>query len=415
LPVLAVGLDSFDTAFAGCTTHLASVLALRLAQEGYRLLDYPWLVRLNPAAPWKTRGNAAVAILLQAETWSEAEKAARLALDTARAYAGGTGPGKESLIALLLEEAESLSDYTALRPRCLRGLYHRAVHELAPIEQAQECLEEIAPLILASYGTNNRGIVGALSALGYEPAGDYTFELLVYRKPRYWLKERRIDPESVLDYDIRYRPMTFMNYDYEENRALIAPHGYDPVLYGVRGEEPEPLLRALDTIDTGGEEPSHWMLFRSNQATGAHLRPKPLAAVRPYDNPLVRAVITGPPRRLPGGHAVAAAADHTGVIHLAAYRETGRLRRVLSSLRPGDEVVAAGSAKLRAGVLTLNLELLWSPGLDWPPAGPCGAVQPPVSRLSHLSVPPERCRRGLGGKRLRQPATIHLPKEFTLE
>ena len=43
-------------------------------------------------------------------------------------------------------------------------------------------------------------------------------------------KVKRLNDESF--------PHTFNNFDYKQNRILIAPHGPDPVFCGIRGEDP---------------------------------------------------------------------------------------------------------------------------------------------------------------------------------
>ncbi|KSW11752.1 hypothetical protein CF15_02770 [Pyrodictium occultum] len=403
--IAAIGLDSFDTAFAGCTTHFASIILHQALREGYEPVDYPWLIRLNPAVPWKTRGNGAVALLLHVDSRSDAERLAQLVRKASRLYA--TAPeGKAAYVILVLEDAERLEDYMEHRPRCLERLYLRAVHESVPLRLAEKCLRETATLTAGYGGAGSRGLVGSLAALG-AVLSDYTFELLAYRRLKNWAKPRRIDEESVIEYDLKTRPYTFMNYDYEEGRVLIAPHGYDPVLYGVRGERPDILLKALDTIEAG-EEPSHWTIFRSNQATGAHLRRKPVARVRPYDNPVVEGRIEDV-KRLPGGHVLARICDETGCIDTAFYRETGRLRRIVLRLPSGSLVEAGGQAKPHRGRLTLNAEYLCV--RETPPveAG-CRAAEykllgcytPPLSSYHHLMPPPGRAP---GERRLEPPRT----------
>ena len=56
-----IGLDDTDTIKGGCTTYVATeIIKKTLPKIGF--LDYPRLIRLNPNIPWKTKGNAAIAI-----------------------------------------------------------------------------------------------------------------------------------------------------------------------------------------------------------------------------------------------------------------------------------------------------------------------------------------------------------------
>jgi len=407
-------MDSFDTAFTGCTTHAASLIAVKLINEGYSLVDYPWLIRLNPAAPWKTRGNGAVAILIHVDSVTDAERAIRLVKKAADAYLSSpAAAGKASLQALYFKNINELEEFMVARPRCLETLYRRGLHELVPLNAAVQCLAELGEKrakTLYSIGSYNRGLIGATAALGYTPYGDYTFEMLVYRRPENWLKPRNVDPESIVEYDITWRPLTFMNYDYQLNQPLVAPHGYDPVLYGVRGENDNIVHKALERVNTGGEEPSHWMIFRSNQATGHHLRPKTVAATRPYDNPLLLLEVTREPRILKGGHVVVEAADHTGRIHIAAYRETGHVRSALLAADVGENIIVGGQAKQRGDKLTLNIEIIATRGFaltSIPFQQRCGFTHPPLARLHHLSLPYQRCSAPIKHR-------LHAPKELLL-
>ena len=391
--IAAVGLDSFDTSFAGCTTHLASIVARRALDEGLSLADYLWLIRLNPAVPWKTRGNGAVALLFSVDSKRELERLARLLHNMAQLYSVGP-QGKAAYTLLLVEEADTLHGYLSSRPECLENLYRRAVHEAVPLRLAEKCLGEIGSRVVALHGRGARGLIGSLAALGAS-LDDFTFELIVYRRLERWPHERSIDEASVIEFDIRTRPYTFMNYDYVQRRVLIHPHGYDPVLYGVRGEQPGILLKALEIIDAG-EEPSHWALFRTNQATNAHLQRKPVSRIRPYDNPVVVGRVHSA-RRIPGGHVIARLCDETGCIDTAFYRETGILRKIVLRLTPGSLVEVGGQAKPHRGALTLNAEYLCvhEPGTT---EGPCsvqeqsllGCYTPPLSSFHHLMRPPNR-------------------------
>jgi len=61
-----VGIDDTDSSRGYCTTYLAYRIAADLRPD-LAVLPYPSLVRLNPNIPFKTRGNAAVCLHLEAE------------------------------------------------------------------------------------------------------------------------------------------------------------------------------------------------------------------------------------------------------------------------------------------------------------------------------------------------------------
>ena len=48
-----------------CTTFLASQVINKLNENGIELLDYPRLIRLNPFARFKTRGNGGVSLKIE--------------------------------------------------------------------------------------------------------------------------------------------------------------------------------------------------------------------------------------------------------------------------------------------------------------------------------------------------------------
>ncbi|MEM4171235.1 MAG: DNA-binding protein, partial [Thermoplasmata archaeon] len=54
-----IGVDDTDSSEGMCTTYLAPQILLKLNLD---LIGFPRLVRLNPNIPWKTRGNAAIAL-----------------------------------------------------------------------------------------------------------------------------------------------------------------------------------------------------------------------------------------------------------------------------------------------------------------------------------------------------------------
>jgi tRNA(Ile2)-agmatinylcytidine synthase len=64
---IQVGIDDTDSTRGGCTTYIVAVLVERLEKLGAAFFDYPYLVRLNPNVPWKTRGNGALSLRVECE------------------------------------------------------------------------------------------------------------------------------------------------------------------------------------------------------------------------------------------------------------------------------------------------------------------------------------------------------------
>jgi len=354
--ILSLALDSFDNPFGGCTTHLASLIVAKLIREGYHLADYPWLIRLNPAVPWKTRGNGAVAIHLHVDTIGESVRIVQTVLKLAREYSGAE---KACLIAITWPDLSDLKDLVNQIIRTpLRTLYTKAVSTQVSTIEAQDVLRELRQHVIIIWGSE-RGLIGALASLGADLEYDYTFELLTYRHPELWDKPRNIDINTIIEFDLRTSPYTFLNYDYESRKPLITPHGLDPVLYGVRGEYPEILLKALDIIRVG-ELPTHFTIFRTNQATDAHTKTlKPISMLRVYDCTEICGIVRQL-RTLPGPHIAINVCDDTDCITAMVYRETGKLLRAVQHLKEGDTVCIQGCVKQHRGMLSFNVEKIYA-------------------------------------------------------
>jgi tRNA(Ile2)-agmatinylcytidine synthase len=140
---------------------------------------------------------------------------------------------------------------------------------------SRQMAEKMAKLASVQYFTfgNGQGLVGSLGAMGCLMLDcDHTFELIAYRKPENCGMPRIVDRQKVVKFSVDTYPNTFNNYDKNHERVLIAPHGPDPVFFGVRGESPEVVASALAALQPEGEELDGWMIFRSNQGTNMHLQ-----------------------------------------------------------------------------------------------------------------------------------------------
>ena len=344
MPTYHLGLDDTDSLKMGCTTYIAALLIDRLHKES-RFVDYPNLIRLNPNIPWKSRGNAAVCLRFESDC--DADELLGMATEYAEKYRDREDPKNQPGIALC--QADTV-------PAELQTFGKKALSEVIPIDDALK----VAKTNEVKYRTirGGRGIVGALAAIGNTLEGDHTFELAVYRGKELWGKMRQVDFGSVERYESEAGDETFNNIDPESKRLLVTPHGPDPVLFGIRGESPASLLKALEVVGfTGGER---WVMYRSNQGTDAHLSQKiKTGDLLPYMAAIVEGRICKEPVTIQGGHVISRLADESGEIDVAAYAPSSGFRVVLASLAPGDKVRAYGGVKLHnQDRLTLNLERL---------------------------------------------------------
>ena len=232
---LHIGIDDTDSPKGGCTTYIAALLVDRFAQQKIQFTDYPNIVRLNPNIPFKTRGNAAVALRVQIPDDSYEivrEMVIRTVEENCRLEDEGTDPA-----VVLLRGNPTVA---------IKQLSRQALTDIVPVDKAIRAIKK-SNASAVCFG-NTLGLVGARSALGQTLSGDYTFELIAYREPHNLGKPRLVDGNSVVRMDGMSKPETFNNYDSDNRRILITPHGPDPVLLGLRGESPEAVIRAFRLI-----------------------------------------------------------------------------------------------------------------------------------------------------------------------
>lgn len=334
--MIYVGIDDTDSKLGMCTTYLAAVLAERLSSFG--IVDHPRLIRLNPNIKYKTRGNAALCLILDAgpEAMDEVERISVAAVrELARLDDESTNPG------LLLYSGEITDD--------LKAYALRVVRDVVEIEEA-ESLARQHGMRIHKY-KNGRGIVGALAAIGLE-LYDYTYELLAYRMPENYEKPRWLDRESVYAMDSVMYPDTWDNVDLANKVIVFSPHTPDPVLYGIRGNSPDVLRRAQGMLVT--EPVERTSIFITNQGTDMHLLCGTIAEAKDDRSYVLKGRVTGAPYVIEGGHVFFTIGDGTTTLKCAAFEPTKGFRNVVKSLIPGDEVRVFGSVKDR----TVNLEKL---------------------------------------------------------
>ncbi len=344
---LHIGIDDTDSRKGGCTTYIGALLVDEFSQQEIKFTDYPNIIRLNPNIPFKTRGNAAVALRIEipdATYEMVREIVIRTVEENCRLGDEGTDPAIVMLQGNPTSRIKQLSD--------------AALTDIIPIRKALLTLKH--PNASAICYGSGLGLVGALSAIGQTLNGDHTFELVAYREKGNCGTPRRVDHASVVRMDRMTRPETFNSYDADNKRMLIAPHGPDPVLLGLRGETPEVVVRAFKLISIQ-ESVERWVIFRTNHGTDAHfLRTSPAQRIELNQPVKLSGQVSERPTRISGGHVFFKLKHKNRIIQCAAFEPTGKFRAVVASLVPGDQVTVFGGVRRnqRRHPLTVNLERL---------------------------------------------------------
>lgn len=340
-----IGIDDTDSESGGCTTYTAAVLFDQLSKRGIQPSDYPWLVRLNPNIPWKTRGNGALSIhLLVNET--EIETIQHLACEVLNRTADQSAKRTDPAVVFLKGPV----------PEALKEFSKSALHEVLPIRRARTLAKKIGAEARLLKGT--RGLIGSLAAIGAElDTNSHTFEIIAYRTGDNIGTPRRVNPESIRAMNSKHAAVTFHNLDPESGRILICPHGPDPVLLGIRGVTAHDVENAFKDVRI--DEPiERIMIFRTNQGTDAHLTKKrSINDLAQHQSAILEGRVETFPKVLRGGHVVFQLRDDTGIVDCAAFAPTRSLTKAARDLLPGDRVrVYGGIRKGRTQKMTLNLE-----------------------------------------------------------
>ncbi len=334
--IIHIGLDDTDSKNGMCTTYIGATIFYELLKIGAIPIDYPKLIRLNPNWVWKTRGNAAIAISLKIEDWLYdriKEKTIEIVERMAEKEDENTHPG------IVFYKGEEIPDE-------LKKFSKKVIKYIVTLEEAEEIAKRVgAEIYKIKLG---RGIIGALAAIGEDLQEDYTYELIAYRKPENWGTKRKIDKESVIEMDKRTYPYTFDNIDYSTNDVRIAPHTPCPILYGIRSNTIEAVFKANKILKTK-EEIERILLYKTNQATDAHINKVDFNDLSPFLSVLLKGKVVSNPIIIQGGHVFFWIGNENSKIRCAAYEPTKKFREIILSLKEGDVVEVYGVIKPRKG------------------------------------------------------------------
>lgn len=341
--ILNVGFDDTDSPKGMCTTFLAYKIVDLLQKQETEFLDFPRLIRFNPNIPWKTRGNGAVSIKVKTKNPSKIKNQIKKLVTKYSDTKNGANPG------LVFFESDSIpSEFTKFSKLALWQLINR--------NNAKKFAKKNNLEI--HYQGNGQGLIGAIGAIGYD-FDDHTLELLSYRKKPKFGKERKISTQSVKDMQEKTSPNTFNSFDTKKGRVLITPHGPDPVFYGVRGENVDSLVYATKILKTT-EKLDGYMIFKSNQGTGDHLKNElNFENMKPYASGKITGIVSNVPKILKGGHVFFKIISKSHEYWCAVYKPTG-ITSIASNLLKGDKICVGGGVRKASKNFPriINLEFL---------------------------------------------------------
>ncbi|MDO5850938.1 MAG: tRNA(Ile)(2)-agmatinylcytidine synthase [Methanobacteriaceae archaeon] len=335
---LHVGIDDTDSREGMCTTYIICILLRKFKKLNYKIEGYPHLIRLNPFARYKTRGNGALSFTIKLNNREEVNEIEQIVLETVEENADfngeNTNPG------VVFYEGEITDDMIQYS--------QDAIYNILTIDYAQKFANKINARIHKF--KKGRGIIGSIAAISC-PLPDKTFELLAYRLPKNYKTERRLNEESVRLMNKETYPDTFDNVD--GKYTAIEPHTPCPVLYGIRGNNPDIVQKAHDIVESY-EEIEDYTIFKTNQHTDMHIQENiDIRNMKQYCCYKFDAEIIENPRTIEGGHIFITVSDKTGSIECAAYEPTKEFRNKVKQLRIGDKLTIYGGIGDKN---TLNIE-----------------------------------------------------------
>ncbi len=326
--ILHIGFDDTDSRKGMCTTFLAYKVVEYLKKEKVKFLDYPYLIRFNPNIPWKTRGNGAVALKIQTDKPEIIKQNIIQFIKKYSAIEDGANPG------LVFYQKNNI-------PIKFAEFARQALCNLINRNKAKEFI--LKNEVESFYLGNGQGLIGAIGALSYD-FDDHTFELISYRDESNFGKKREIIKDSVKKMQDKTYPMTFNSFDETKNRILIAPHGPDPVFFGIRGENIKSVIQSKSLVRSP-EKIDGYMVFRSNQGTGAHLQNElDVNNLRPFSSGYIVGTVLDASKIGIGGHLIFSIAKNDQQIKCAIYKPT-KMTKIASKLIKGDLIKVGGGIR----------------------------------------------------------------------
>lgn len=327
--ILHVGIDDTDSNEGMCTTYLTHIIIEQLKEQKIYTDDYPRLIRLNPFARYKTRGNGALSFSVTLDSRSQVELVEQIVLENVEKYSMfegvNTNPG------VIFYEGEITDE--------MRKYAINAIYSIYTIDYAEKFANHIGARVHKF--KKGRGIIGAIASISIE-LPDETFECLAYRTQENIGTKRKLNQESIYHMDEKTYPETFDNIDKEGNYTAIEPHTPCPVLYGIRGNTPEIVEKAHNMVESY-EEIEGYCIFRTNQHTDMHIQEgKSIKEMQINSCYKIQCKVIENPHDIEGGHVFFKVSDDTAIMECAAFEPTKTFRNIIRKLRKDDEIILYG-------------------------------------------------------------------------
>lgn len=344
-----IAIDDTDSRTEGmCTTYVATRIAEAVQQDGWSV-SRRLLVRLNPGVKRKTRGNAALALHTDCPADIGFETAKRV-VSQLTAQDARNSPG---VVVAHWEPGNIPPDITRF---CEDAMRH--IHALSDAVELIERygLRHAAVTTGAGMSKSGYGRIGALAAIGAWNAFDqWTYEYITYRELDQCGTERLVDDQSVFTAADDGYPVVWDTVDKREHEPVCVPNAPGPILFGIRGDDPEACEDVASQIRC--EPVDYETLFQTNQGTDAHINRGEIGHLRDQAGYRVDGIVVSNPETIEGGHTFVTIGHPDGVtvdegtvvtdpsvntVDCAAFEPTKRFRNVVLDLRKGDRVQAVG-------------------------------------------------------------------------
>ena len=179
----SIAIDDTDSKKGMCTTYIAYLLVEQFLKRDISFEDYPILVRLNPNIPWKTRGNGAVSLKFSTE---DPEKAYEEACTIVSKYSEIENQANPGVVMSTIDPPNiDISNFA-----------ETALSEVVSRREAISLMKR-HNIRYRGWG-KQRGLIGALAAIGSLLYNDSTFELIAFRSKANWGIRRLVDDHSVV-------------------------------------------------------------------------------------------------------------------------------------------------------------------------------------------------------------------------